>query len=241
MGLYSIPCIQGFDLNRHDYFYGGMLMSTARLPDPQSGSPAAEPNWLELDRSPHALQFYSGNGPLLDSLVRFISTALEEGDSVFVLATPVHMDGIAERLRVQGVDTSTAAEKGRYVTVDAFEVLAHLTVNGKLSRVRFDEFIREVFMPLEVAAESQPKAVAVCGEVVSLLWADGKAQAAIELEHLWNELAERVCCRLRCFYPIAAFSDTGQNELFLKLCTEHAHVIPHQNHPRKVTSRHKAA
>src|SRR5713226_1497659 len=130
-------------------------MSTARLPDAQSGSPAAEPNWLELDRSPHALQFYSGNGPLLDSLVRFISTALEDGDSVFVLATPVHMDGIAERLRAQGVDTNTAARKGRYVTADAFQVLARLTVNGELNRARFDEFIREVFMPLEAAAESK--------------------------------------------------------------------------------------
>jgi hypothetical protein len=151
------------------------------------------------------------------------------------------MDGIAERLRVLGVDTSTAAKKGRYVTVDAFQVLAHLTVNGKLSRVRFDEFIREVIMPLEAAAESQPKAVAVCGEVVSLLWADGKAEAAIELEHFWNELAERVCCRLRCFYPIAAFPDTGQNELFLKLCAEHAHVIPHQTRFRKTTARDKSA
>ncbi len=216
-------------------------MSTARLPDPQSGSLAAEPNWLELDRSPHALQFYAGDGPLLDSLVRFISTALEEGDSVFVLATPVHMDGIAERLRVQGVDMSSAAKKGRYVTVDAFQVLARLTVDGKPSRVCFDEFIREVFMPLEAAAESRPKRVAVCGEVVSLLWADGKAEAAIEMEHFWNELAERVCCRLRCFYPIAAFSDTAQNELFLKLCAEHASVIPHQGHLRKVTSRHKTA
>jgi hypothetical protein len=216
-------------------------MSTARLPDLQSGPPAAEPNWLELDRSPHALQFYAGDDSLPDSLARFIGTALGAGDSCFVLATQAHMDGIAERLRVLGVDTSTAAKKGRYVTVDAFQVLARLTVNGKLSRVRFDEFIREVFKPLEAAAESRPKAVAVCGEVVSLLWADGKAEAAIELEHFWNELAERVCCRLRCFYPIAAFPDPGQNELFLKLCAEHAQVIPHQRHLRKITERDKVA
>ena len=140
---------------------------------------------------------------------------------------------IAERLRAQGVDTNTAARKGRYVTVDAFQVLAHLTVNGKLSKARFDEFIREVFLPLEAAAESKPKLVAVGGEVVSLLWAEGRAEAAIELEHFWNELAERVCCRLRCFYPIASFPDPGQNELFLKLCAEHAAVIPHEQRLKK--------
>jgi MEDS: MEthanogen/methylotroph, DcmR Sensory domain len=215
-------------------------MSTARLPDPQSES-APQPNWLELDRSPHALQFYSGDSFLLDSLARFISTALEDGNSVFVLATPMHMDGIGERLNAQGVDTNTAARKGRYVTVDALQVLAHLTVNGELSRARFDEFIREVFMPLEAAAESKPKLVAVCGEVVSLLWAEGKAEAAIELEHFWNELAERVCCRLRCFYPIASFPDPVQNELFLKLCAEHADVIPHHGHLHMVAGRDKVA
>ena len=131
-------------------------MSTSRLPDPQSDLPAAQANWLELDRSPHALQLYSGDDSLLDSLARFISTALEAGDSVFILATEAHLEGLAERLRAREVDTDTAARKGRYVAVEALQVLARLTVNGELNRARFDEFIREVFMPLEAAAESSP-------------------------------------------------------------------------------------
>ncbi len=213
-------------------------MSTDGLRYLESES-AAEANWLELDRSPHALQFYSGDDFLLDSLARFITTALEAGDSVFVLATPVHLNGVAERLRTQGVDTDTAARKGRYVAVNALEVLARLTVDGELNRGSFDEFIREVFLPLEAAAESKPKTVAVCGEVVSLLWAEGKAEAAIELEHLWNEVAERINCRLRCFYPIASFPDPVKNDLFLKLCAEHAAVIPHHRHPHIVAAPDK--
>jgi len=220
--------------------YGGELWAP-RLPDPQGESPAAQANWLELDRSPHALQFYSGDDLLLDSLARFISTALEAGESVFVLATPVHLDGIASRLRAQGVDTDAAARKGRYVVVDALQGLARLTVNGELSRARLDEFVQEVFLPLEAAAESKPKAVAACGEVVALLWAEGKAEAAIELEHFWNEVAERVRCRLRCFYPVASFPDPVQNELFLKLCAEHADVIPHKSHLHIVAGRDKVA
>src|SRR5712691_13337462 len=93
---------------------------------PRRESVAGSGNWLELDRSPHAIQFYSGDDFLLDSLSRFVSTALEAGNSVFLLATQVHLDGLAERLRAWEVDTDTAAKKGRYVALDALQVLARL-------------------------------------------------------------------------------------------------------------------
>src|ERR1700680_4391168 len=212
-------------------------MSKSRSPDPKSESPAAHRNWLELDRSPHAIQFYSGDGFLLDSLSRFVSTALEAGDSCFVLASPAHLEGLAERLKARRVDTDGAVKKRRYLAVDALRVLARLMVDGQLSKTRFDVFIREVFLPLKAAAESKRKRVAVCGEVVALLWADGKPEAAIELERLWNGLAKHGSYCLRCFYPIASFSDPGQNKLFLRLCAEHVHRIPRESQPRNIAAR----
>src|ERR1700686_5623680 len=93
---------------------------------PDGESPATDVNWIELDRSPHAIQFYSGDGFLLDSLSRFVSTALEAGDSCFVLATPAHLEGLAERLKARRVDTDGAVKKRRYLAVDALRVLARL-------------------------------------------------------------------------------------------------------------------
>jgi hypothetical protein len=196
-------------------------------------------NWLQLDRSPHAVQFYSGDDFLLDSLARFVRTALEEGESACVIATQAHRDGLAERLKAQGVDTDRLGAKGRYITVDASQALVELTVDGKPNKARFNEFMRGVVLPLKAAAESKPQRVAVCGEIVAMLWADGKAEASIELERFWNELATQGCYCLRCFYPIASFSDPGQNELFIKLCAEHASVIPRESHLRNVAARVK--
>src|SRR5713226_1149008 len=122
---------------------------------PKRESVAGSGNWLELDRSPHAIQFFSGDSFLLDSLSRFVGTALEAGDSCLILATEAHKEGLAERLKARGVDTDRAAKKGRYVAVDAFQVLAQLMVDGKLSKTRFDAFIREVLLPLKTAAESK--------------------------------------------------------------------------------------
>jgi len=205
------------------------------------GSVAASGNWLELDRSPHGIQFYSGEGFLLDSLSRFVSTALEAGDSCLILATEAHKDGLAERLKARGVNTDRAAKKGRYVTVDAFQVLAQLIVDGKLSKTRFDSFIREIVLPLNAAAESKMKRVAVGGEIVGLLWAEGKEEAAIELERIWNEVAAQGSYCLRCFYPLASFSDPRQNELFLKLCAEHASVIPYESHSAPIAEEERFA
>jgi len=208
---------------------------------PKRESVAASGNWLELDRSPHAIQFFSGDGFLLDSLSRFVSTALEAGDSCLILATEAHKDGLAERLKARGVDTDRAAKKGRFVSVDAFQVLARLIVDGKLSRMRFDAFIREVVLPLRAAAESEPKRLAVGGEIVALLWAEGKEEAAIELERFWNEVAAQGSYCLRCFYPIASFSDPRQNELFLKLCSEHASFIPPGSHSVPIAGKERFA
>ena len=212
------------------------LASAASQEYPSFMSSAASVNWLELDRSPHAIQFYSGDGFLLDSLARFVSTSLEAAGSALVIATQVHRDGLVERLAARGLDTDRWAKKGRFVTVDASLALAQLLVDGKVESTRFDEFIREVVLPLKTAAESRPQRVAVWGEAVAMLWADGKAEAAIELEHLWNKLAMEGCYRFRCCYPIASFSDPGQNELFMKLCAEHANVIPRESQRHNVAA-----
>src|SRR5712692_5181072 len=137
----------------------GRVMSTARFSHPKSESPAGPVNWLQLDRSPHAIQFYSGDDFLLDSLSRFVSSALQAGDSCFVLATQAHLNGLAERLKALGIDTDKAVRRRRYVTADAFQVLAQIMVDGKLDKTRFDDFIGEVVLPLKTAAESRLRRV----------------------------------------------------------------------------------
>lgn len=201
-------------------------MSESGLPRPKKESPANSVNWLEIDRSPHAVQFHSGEGILLDSLSRFISTALEAGDSCLVFVTQAHLGGLVARLKALGVDRERVVKEGRYFSMEAFRVLAQFIVAGRPDKARFDEFISKFVPPLKAAAEGKPQRVAIVGELAGLLWAEGKAEAAIELEHFWNEVATQGSCRVRCFYPIASFSDPRQNELFLKLCAEHASIIP---------------
>jgi signal transduction histidine kinase len=66
--------------------------------------------------------------------------------------------------------------------------------------------------------------------MVALLWAEGNFEAAIQLEQLWNEIAQTHSFSLRCAYPLAGFGDDSHAEPFLKICTEHSAVIPAENY-----------
>jgi len=80
------------------------------------------------------------------------------------------------------------------------------------------------------AAGGHPR-VHAFGEMVALLWADGKREATIRLEELWNALADRRSFSLLCGYPIAAFGGEGDGTLFLRVCGEHSEVAPAESYP----------
>jgi PAS domain S-box-containing protein len=70
----------------------------------------------------------------------------------------------------------------------------------------------------------------VFGELVALLWAEGKPQEAIRVEQLWNDLAKSHSFSLLCAYPISGFSNEGHIEPFLKMCEEHSGVVPSESY-----------
>ena len=58
-----------------------------------------------------------------------------------------------------------------------------------------------------------------------MLWAEGKFEAALQLEKLWNELSRTQSFHLRCAYSVGAFA-IEQEAPFLKMCGEHTRVLP---------------
>ncbi len=61
------------------------------------------------------------------------------------------------------------------------------------------------------------------GEMVDVLWKQGKADAAIRLEMLWNMLAQRYGFALLCGYSMGNFHKDTKG--FEAICREHTHVI----------------
>ena len=191
-----------------------------------SSSPPPTAEWGNLPAQAHSVQFYGEDGPLLDGLSRFVGAALGAGDAAIVIATGSHRAGLDARLRALGLDPSLAAAEGRYVPLDALDTLAKFAVNGQLDPERFREVIGNMLVAARHACRSENPRIAAFGEMVALLWADGKAEQAVQLEQFWNDLAQVHSFHLRCAYPIAGFDHAADATAFGQICSEHSHVFP---------------
>jgi signal transduction histidine kinase len=188
------------------------------------------PNLSPEPHRTHSVQFYEEDSFLLDSLKKLIGTTLIAGDVAFVVATPAHREGLANRLKALGLDLEVAARLGTYCAFDAAETLAGFMVHGVLNAALFHSFMEYILSSIRPNAEGKRTRVVVFGEMVALLWADGNIDAALKLEQLWNDLARSHSFDLHCAYPMKGFDQEGHSQAFLNICAEHSHVIPTENY-----------
>jgi PAS domain S-box-containing protein len=119
--------------------------------------------------------------------------------------------------------------------LDAAETLSKFILEGWPDPARFEETVARLVGQVKAAAGGNPPRLAVFGEMVALLWAQGKFQTAVRLEQLWNELQQRETFSLRCAYPIRGFDRAEHAEAFLAICSEHSHVIPEESYSELTT------
>jgi PAS domain S-box-containing protein len=207
-----------------------MLMSTVNAfeSNPSHPAPGAHPH--DLEACGHTVQFYAEDQSLISGLTRLIATALVTGNSAIVIATKAHREALTLDLQAGGLDTMKALWRGRFTLLDAAETLAKFTVDGWPDTTRFTELIGGYVARAKAASHGGNSRVVAFGEMVSLLWAQGKPEAALRLEQLWNDLGKTHDFSLRCAYPIGSFAREEDGEPFLKICAEHSGVIPGESY-----------
>jgi signal transduction histidine kinase len=196
-------------------------------------------HWTDHQNAAHVVQFYGDDVFLLDELNRFIGTALGAGESALVIATEEHRHGLARTLKMWGLDTTWPATQGRYVAVDAAETLATFMLDGWPDAARFADVVGGLIERVRTVSGGEARRVAAFGEMVALLWIEGKAEAAIRLEELWNDLARTHAFSLRCAYPMSSFSREEHGDLLLNICAEHSAVIPGESYTALVSENER--
>jgi PAS domain S-box-containing protein len=174
--------------------------------------------------SEHAVRFYEEDGSLLDGVAQFMGSGLEAGGAGVVIATAEHVERTAERLGRRGIDLGALRDEGRYVALDARETMDRFLVGDLPDPRRFEEVVGGVL--LRASSGATRSRVWAFGEMVALLWAEGKQEAALRLERLWNDLATRHSFSLLCAYPMSAFRGDADGRAFRDMCGEHRRVVP---------------
>ena len=176
----------------------------------------------------HVVQFYASDTELFDRVGGHLREAVRSGAVAIVLASPAHARGFGAWLTASGVDVDEIAAAGAYRVFDAEETLQRFLIDGRPDARLFDEVVGELVR----AAAGTGRPVCAYGEMVALLWDDGRVNAAIELEALWNDLSLRVPFSLFCAYPSSAVTQAEDDELFSQICCSHTGVIGGEPHVR---------
>jgi len=74
------------------------------------------------------------------------------------------------------------------------------------------------------AAKGEPPRVAACGECAPVLWAQGKPDAAIQLEHLWDEIAKACDVDILCGYVLKTSQREQGSHIQDRISAEHSAV-----------------
>ena len=193
--------------------------SLARTSSVQSRKPG--------DDRRHEVGFYSDDSSLVTAVTAFVSPALKGGSGAVIVATAAHRDAINAELRAHQIDVSAAIEEGRYVTVDPADALASVMHGGILDSRRYLKLFDDLVSSVSASLTGQHRRIAVWGEGVHLLWAQGKEEAAIQLEKLCNQLCETLDIDILCGYTLCGSTAVMDDLVFQRICAEHSAVHSH--------------
>jgi CheY-like chemotaxis protein len=173
----------------------------------------------------HAVCFYEDAQSLSRTVARFIGGGLVVDQPGILVATPSTSAAVLEQLAAMAVDPESRIAQGDLVMLDADEILSRVMVEDVPDPRRLEK-VMDVMLGGAAGCGKRP--VRVYGEMVDLLWKNGKAAAAVSLEIQWNHfIARHKCsCSFLCGYSM---NDVRQGAGLKTICEQHSHVVSADN------------
>jgi DNA-binding response OmpR family regulator len=162
----------------------------------------------------HEVLFSSDDELVLDRFTHFVAAALRAGNPAMVFATELHREALLERLKRQGVEMDAAIQRGTYISLD---------VAAPLDGERLFETVRGLIEAATKAGKIGRPRLALCGERAGRLWAEGKTDAAIQIEQLCDALATSHDVDVLCAYPIVSSAEQDEQP-FKSVCELHSAI-----------------
>ena len=210
-------------LASHDFNHVTGAQASIQRPFEESIKSAAPPADKTFGHC-HEVEFYCNDASFLDRCARFMGAALTNGDSVVLVATPSHCNTLHQRLESEGCAVVEAIERGRYLALEPAYVLSEFLANGQPDSARFIKFAANLIATALKAATGRHPRVAACGESTAVLYAQGHAEAAVEMERLLQEVTLLYDVDILCGYPMGGFRSAEERSILQRICAEHSAV-----------------
>ena len=175
--------------------------------------------WGEIAPCDHLVQIYQSDRTFMNTLEGFAGDGFLKGESVVIIATPNHIEQLNKRLEVHGFDIAKLKADNQYIPLDAQDCLDSFMVNDWPDEEKFQAMVKGV---MDKAAE-KGRRIRAFGEMVAILWEQGKNGATVQLENLWHLLQNKQFC-LYCAYPKSGFTQNAV-ESMRTICNTHSMVI----------------
>jgi PAS domain S-box-containing protein len=182
-----------------------------------------------LKNAQHLVRFYDDDDLLMTEVGDFIDAALRIGGSAIIIATPDHVSSLRRRFCEGWIGPQQAVARAAKLSFhDAEETLSQFMIDDWPDESRFDAVVGKIVR----MACSEAGIVHAFGEMVALLCAQDKFDAAIRLEEMWNTLAGETHFSLFCAYPWKLFPSNESSSAFHAVCKAHSHICEsHGNGP----------
>lgn len=162
----------------------------------------------------HLLQFYVETETLARNVASYFADGLRRGERALLVATPEHAAAITEKLSERGVDLDG------FTRLDARETLERICSENRPDERLFEEILGRLIR--DTISASRGFGLRVFGEMVDLLWRDGRGEDAAALENMWNRLLERQRFSLYCAYALDLFAPGSR----VPALTTHTQLLP---------------
>jgi hypothetical protein len=183
--------------------------------------------YLQLGIRDHLVQFYGHREILAENVVQYLMAGAARGETLIVIATEEHSALFSERLGREGVDVRELERRERLVFRDARKTLSEFLVGDEPDWPRFDRAVGGLVRRMRERAG--PAGLRAYGEMVDLLWKEGRLDAATKLEGFWNRLLQSGRFGLFCAYTVDLLSPDASAAAIREMISTHSLFLPARN------------
>jgi CheY-like chemotaxis protein len=175
---------------------------------------------IDENQTGHIAQFHADDPGFVEGVSSFLNVALRRGDAVSVIGTAPVRASLAKRLQGFGWSVGESGEYGRYRASDSAVAASLVIRNEQLIRDYIENYVAELERWRAISAGPGSR-LTVVGDISGQVLLTGNVRAALEVEHVWNDLTQALPFLTVCSYAMEMFSDDTDAHVLSQLCAEH--------------------